>query len=174
MLLPPHGPRGFGPVFRNKPSSEIRNHWLSLFFQEVVPWIESVTQIELSRLFLVMQFAVYRSSDYSNAHRDHSHPRRRAIAYVLNLSDFEPEEGGRLLLLRGRKATPGQIERRVPHRFNSFIFFEINAKSWHQIEPIRTSKKRLTLSGWLFHREGDHELKADLKRLKSKRCGLKI
>lgn len=143
--------------------------WFRLFLKEGIPLIGSATGIALSNLWMLMRFYRYEASGYLNPHTDHVG--RRALTFVINLSDFKPKEGGRLLFLKRTKAS-GKVKvlKRIAHRFNSLVLFEVNSRSLHQMEAMRTSKKRLTLSGWFFKKNYDPGLLRDLKKLKKARA----
>ena len=137
--------------------------WLLAFFQEMIPWVESVTKIKVTRLWAGLRLFSFEGSDYADTHNDYSW--MRAVRVVLFLSDFKPHEGGRLLLLNSRK---GEVIKWIPHRFNTLILFEVHSRSWHQVEAIQTNKKRLTASGILFKQGCERWFINRLKHLNSR------
>ena len=135
--------------------------WFAAVFKEMIPLAEAVTKKKVSRLHVPVRYYVYGPSDYLVPHSDNVG--QRALAFVINLSDFEVREGGRLLLLRRKAGKTFKIAKRIPRRFNDLVLFEVNRTSFHQVEKIRVYKKRMTISGWFLHKDYDQTF---LKRLK--------
>lgn len=142
---------------------------LPSFFKEMLPWVESITQMKFSRLRVGMDFYRYHKADYLNVHRD-SGP-FYAVVFIVNLTNFSLREGGRLMLLDS--PTPKRERKRsmtkyIPHRFNNLILFQAGRKSFHQMEPFRTNndKERLTMGGAFFKSRCDYPLVQFLKKSK--------
>lgn len=142
-------------------------NWIIAFYEEMIPWIENITQVQLARLHTALRFYVYRKSDYLGLHTDNVF--QRAVAFVINLSNFKANEGGRLLLMKKNRMGKLQISKRLPQIFNSIVLFEINSRSLHQLEEIKTERRRLTISGWLYKREYDYQFVRHLKHLAQKK-----
>lgn len=150
---PQPGHEGRRPHWRELRSPYARR-WLQAFFAEAIPWAERVSGRALSRFFFDASCYRYGPGDYLKPHRDAV--QGRALAFVIVLRDLRPEDGGRLLYLRGGKEA-GVLEA-VPHRRNSFVLFEVGPKSLHRIEPLRGRRRRLSVSGWFYPAERDRHL----------------
>jgi len=138
--------------------------WLGAFYREAIPFVESLTRKRFSRLGFPCTFYVYQGSDRLKLHTDNR--LSRALAFVIHLSNLAAGEGGGLLLLKPGGGRHFTIAKRIPHKFNTLILFEIGPRSFHRMEPLRTEQKRLTVSGWFLHPDHDRVFLRRLKRLK--------
>ncbi|MBI2666377.1 2OG-Fe(II) oxygenase, partial [Candidatus Woesearchaeota archaeon] len=55
------------------------------------------------------------------------------------------EQNSCLLVSRGK---PGKVDCQILPKFNTFAFFIVSKKSFHQVEEMVTKKERYALSGW--------------------------
>lgn len=91
-----------------------------------------------------MHAHLYAQGDHLLLHDDVVEGRK--IAYIAYLSDLKPIDGGSLRLYDIKK--PLQPIKKITPRFNSFACFKVSANSIHDVEEIKTNKKRLTIGGW--------------------------
>lgn len=151
-----------GQLSLARAKTPVARSWFRFILQDFLPWVESVADRSLCRLLVQPMAYRYGRSDYLKPHNDATG--QRAIAFILNLSDFSVREGGRLLLLECRRNNRLRVVKKLPHRFNSVVLFEVSDKSVHQIEPLATHKKRLTVSGWMLERKYERVLARQLRR----------
>lgn len=67
--------------------------------------------------------------------------------------DWEEDDGGHLDLYRCDKETvqPVEVVKSLLPQWNTFNFFEVSVKSYHQVrEVLSKDKSRVSISGW-FH-----------------------
>lgn len=91
-----------------------------------------------------MHAHLYAQGDYLLFHDDVVEGRK--IAYIAYLSDLKPIDGGSLRLYDIKK--PLQPIKKIIPKFNSFACFRVSAKSLHDVDEIKSNKKRLTVGGW--------------------------
>ena len=72
----------------------------------------------------------------------------RSIAYIVYLSDLNPQDGGALRLYNSKK--PLNPVKKIYPKFNSFACFKVSKKSLHDVEEIKSDKQRLTIGGWFY------------------------
>jgi Rps23 Pro-64 3,4-dihydroxylase Tpa1-like proline 4-hydroxylase len=91
-----------------------------------------------------MSAFIYDDTDYLLPHDDRLEGRK--IAYVVQVGDnFAKEDGGALQLLEGKK-----VVKSISPSYNAFTIFKVSSKSWHQVQEVLSSKKRVSFAGW-FH-----------------------
>ncbi len=95
-----------------------------------------------------MAGTLYEDTDFLLCHDDCLETRK--IAYFYYLSSLNPDDGGELNLYASAKNKPTTIAATIRPQFNTFAFFLVSPKSFHQVEEIRTGAKRWAISGW-FH-----------------------
>jgi Rps23 Pro-64 3,4-dihydroxylase Tpa1-like proline 4-hydroxylase len=88
---------------------------------------------------------LYAQGDYLLFHDDVVG--RRKIAYITYLSGLKPVDGGSLRLYDLKK--PLHPAKKITPMFNCFACFKVSGKSLHDVEEIKTNKKRLSVGGWL-------------------------
>ena len=91
-----------------------------------------------------MHAHLYTQGDYLLFHDDVVEGRK--IAYIAYLSDLKPIDGGSLRLYDIKK--PLQPSKKITPKFNSFACFKVSGKSLHDVEEVKSDKKRLTVGGW--------------------------
>ena len=111
-----------------------------------------MTGIELNQ-DISLFCARYDYTDYLLCHDDQLEDRRIAFIWYLVPKSWQEEDGGALDLF-DRDAETGQpmkvVRSLVPSR-NSFVFFEVTEKSFHQVaEILSRDRTRLSVGGW-FH-----------------------
>ena len=72
----------------------------------------------------------------------------RKIAYIIYLESLKPSDGGSLRLYDIRN--PLNPITRITPTFGTFACFKVSSKSLHDVEEIKSSKKRLTIGGWFY------------------------
>ena len=138
--------------------------WYHFFMRDMIPWVERETSRRLSRLWAHMSFYEYRRSSYLKVHNDNVG--HRAVAFVVNLSEIPADQGGGLWLLQANRKRKPTVVKTIPQHFNSLILFEVSRRSLHQIEPIKSDRKRLTVSGWLVAEDYDRYFLHRLRKMK--------
>lgn len=108
-------------------------------------FLDFIAQVTGKKLKSIdMSGFIYDDTDYLLPHDDRLEGRK--IAYIVNLSrDFTKEDGGALQLFTGKK-----VVKSIVPLYNALAIFEVSSKSLHQVEEVRSGKKRVTLTGW-FH-----------------------
>ncbi len=110
--------------------------------KEFISFIASITGEKLK--FIDMSAFIYDDTDYLLPHDDRLEGRK--IAYILQIGDnLTKEDGGALQFLKGKK-----IAKSIPPTFNTFTIFKVSNKSWHRVQEVISSKKRVSFAGW-FH-----------------------
>jgi Rps23 Pro-64 3,4-dihydroxylase Tpa1-like proline 4-hydroxylase len=89
------------------------------------------------------------SGDYLLCHDDDVQD--RAIAFILNFSEFEDVDGGKLELFNSSNGKPTNICKSIMPKTNRFNMFKVTpGKSFHQIEEVMSEKQRNSISGWYY------------------------
>lgn len=119
--------------------------------QGILPFIADVTGIPLnSKIDLFC--SQYKYTDTLLCHDDELEERRVAFIYYLVPRDWSAADGGALDLFDSDdKPQPLSVVKSIVPKRNSFLFFEVSSKSFHQVaEVLSEDKARLSISGW-FH-----------------------
>lgn len=94
-----------------------------------------------------MHAHLFKEGDYLLFHDDVVEGRK--VAYVANLSlGLKKCDGGRLQLFDAKR--PLYPIKEIAPEFNSFVCFQVSAKSLHAVEEVLSNKQRLTLGGWFY------------------------
>ena len=118
-------------------SSEFRT-----FFEKLVSMGLDSKKMDLHSLRL-------ENGDYLLCHDDDVQD--RAIAFILNLSEFEEIDGGKLELFESENGKPTKICKSIVPKANRFNMFKVTpGKSFHQIEEVMSEKQRNSISGWYY------------------------
>mmetsp|Transcript_5848 Transcript_5848/g.11140 ORF Transcript_5848/g.11140 Transcript_5848/m.11140 type:complete len:540 (+) Transcript_5848:12-1631(+) len=122
--------------------------------------LQRVTGIALSPLSedVSMFAAVYQNGDRLLCHDDdiqgEDKDQGRRIAYIMYLTpkDWTEKDGGCLDLFgTDEQGNPHTIAKSLVPKWNSFTFFEVSDKSYHQVAEVTSlDKNRITVGGW-FH-----------------------
>lgn len=92
---------------------------------------------------------IYSSTDYLLPHDDRLEGRK--IAYIVNLSQgFTKKDGGALSFFNTKKNQPTNIAKSFIPEHNTLFLFKVSPKSFHRVDEVVSSKKRLTLAGWFY------------------------
>ncbi|XP_011877201.1 PREDICTED: prolyl 3-hydroxylase OGFOD1 [Vollenhovia emeryi] len=123
------------------------------FCTDLVKWMQRNMSIELNGN-VSMSSARYRDTDRLLCHDDNMDDRR--IAYILYLTkDWSQEDGGALDIFdTDEEGWPREIVRSLIPEYNSFVFFEVEDNSYHQVAEVLTDKCRWSLNGWFHGRLG--------------------
>jgi Rps23 Pro-64 3,4-dihydroxylase Tpa1-like proline 4-hydroxylase len=107
-----------------------------------------------------MSAAVYGDKNYLLCHDDELQGRRIAYIYYLVPKNWSEQDGGHLDLFSvDSNNQPSTAVQSYLPSYNSFIFFEVSPKSYHQVREVLSSlntefdeegRVRLSISGW-FH-----------------------
>ena len=95
-----------------------------------------------------MSASLYLKTHYLLPHDDRLE--RRRIAYLYYLSTLAKKDGGALALYDSKNKKPTEIVKKIVPQFNTFAFFEVSGRSFHEVEEIVSDKQRIAISGW-FH-----------------------
>lgn len=111
-------------------------------------YMEEITGIKLKEDSIDISASLYQNTDYLLPHDDQLEGRK--IAFMLYLSTFEARDGGKLVLYKTKGTIPREEEKTIIPQCNSFVFFKVTEKSFHEVEEVLTNKQRITIGGW-FH-----------------------
>ncbi|XP_059099448.1 prolyl 3-hydroxylase OGFOD1-like [Tigriopus californicus] len=117
----------------------------------VKEFLKEVTQIEFSQE-IDLFCAKYNYTDYLLCHDDELEGRRIAFIWYLVPPSWKEKDGGALDLFQTQaNGDPGEVVKSLTPTHNSFVFFEVTPKSFHQVNEVLTQDKtRLSVGGW-FH-----------------------
>eukprot|EP01083_Nonionella_stella_P241903 844271_1 len=132
-----------------------KNEWISklrdsLYSSEVRERLSQITGIKLSDK-PDMFAAVYQKTHRLLCHDDQLESRR--VAYIVYLAPpgWEAKDGGALDLFSATpEGHPGDVAVSLVPKWNSFAFFEVSQKSFHQVAEVLADKNRVSIGGW-FH-----------------------
>jgi len=127
-------------------SKILREFRTFLASQKFIQHIEDITTTKLKKGVIDLHGTWYRDTDFLLCHEDKLEGRK--IAFMLYLTDLKKSEGGCLELYAA--GNPKKIVKTIPPKANSFVFFEISKKSFHQVSELLVDKQRITIAGW-FH-----------------------
>ncbi|MDP3733707.1 MAG: 2OG-Fe(II) oxygenase family protein [Nanoarchaeota archaeon] len=91
---------------------------------------------------------VYKNTHYLLPHDDQVEDRK--IAYFLYFSTLTKKDGGKLLLYASKNKKPSAVAHHILPAFNTFAFFKVSTKSFHEVEEVISATQRVTITGW-FH-----------------------
>ncbi len=132
--------------------SGLSNETLREFYQffnskEFCAYISTITKTKVTRAD--MSGFIYSSTDHLLPHDDRLEGRR--IAYVVNVSQgFTKKDGGSLSFFATKNGKPTKIVQSFMPKDNALFLFKVSPKSFHQVDEVLTSKKRITLAGWFY------------------------
>lgn len=132
-------------------SPAIKN-FKDLLAHEVKPWLHKVTGIDFYET-IDLFCARYDYTDYLLCHDDKMEGRRIAYIWYLVPPSWSKNDGGTLDLfdIDEESGMPGKVVKSLCPSNNSFAFFEVNHRSFHQVAEVLTKDKtRMSIGGW-FH-----------------------
>lgn len=107
--------------------------------KEFIDFVSSISKKNLST-HIDMFGTLYEDTDFLLCHDDKLEGRK--LAYFVYLSNIQKGEGGELSLF-------GSDTKTIRPTFNTFAFFEVSEKSFHQVEEV-INGQRIAITGW-FH-----------------------
>jgi len=135
---------------KNEDSPVLQKLRNSLYSEEFRGFLQRITGLELSDR-PDLSGSLYLKGHTLLCHDDQVED--RALAFILYLVDPEwvAADGGSLDIFTGANGLAKTRVRSLVPQWNSFVFFEVSPKSFHQVSEILSdSRKRLTVGGW-FH-----------------------
>ena len=114
--------------------------------KELIKLIEKITSITLKPGKTDISSVIYRQYDYLLCHDDLIENRK--IAFILNLSGFNKDDGGKLQIFNSKNKAPTKIVKQIIPSINNLVLFQVSPISFHQVEEVYTEKERVTISGW--------------------------
>ncbi|NQZ84831.1 MAG: 2OG-Fe(II) oxygenase [Nanoarchaeales archaeon] len=117
--------------------------------KEVISFFEKLSGIKLDNTKIDVHSLRLESGDYLLCHDDDV--QGRAIAFILNFSDFEEIDGGKLELFNSQNSKPTTVCTSITPKNNRFNMFKVTpGKSFHQIEEVMSDNQRNSISGWFY------------------------
>ena len=110
-------------------------------------YMEEITGIKCKEGSIDISASLYQNTDYLLPHDDQLEGRK--IAFMVYLSNFEAADGGKLIMYKTKGSIPREEEKAITPQFNSFVFFKVTDKSFHEVEEVLVNKQRITIGGWL-------------------------
>ncbi len=130
---------------KNKVLPEFRSFLSSPGF---VSYLSYITSTNLKPNRIDMSGTLYEDTDYLLCHDDQLEGRK--IAYFLYLSDLDKNDGGALNLFSSPDGIPEEVQATIIPKFNTFSFFLVSEKSFHEVAEVVRDVQRIAISGW-FH-----------------------
>lgn len=134
----------------NKVLTEFRSFLCSDNF---VSFMEKITGLKLKRGVIDLHGTLYQDTDFLLCHDDQLEGRK--IAFLFYLSNLTEKDGGSLNLFNSKedkqkKLMPTTVAKKIIPQFNTFAFFEVSHKSFHEVEEVVSPVQRIAIGGW-FH-----------------------
>ena len=115
---------------------------------EFIRFMSNIIGIRLIPRKIDLAGTLYTSTHHLLPHDDHLENRK--VAFMLYLTTLQKKEGGALGLYASEKGKATTIVRRVQPLMNTFVFFVVSKKSFHEVEEVLSNQKRVALSGWFY------------------------
>ncbi|MBI2572440.1 2OG-Fe(II) oxygenase [Candidatus Woesearchaeota archaeon] len=131
---------------KNKIIQEFRHHLLNPDFFKT---LQDITGKKLNIKHIDFFGSIYENTHFLLPHDDQLEG--RAIAFIYYLSDLTQQDGGALALYDSKNNQPTKVAKRIIPQFNTFVFFEVSSKSFHEVEEVIKDTQRLTFTGWFHH-----------------------
>ena len=128
---------------KNPLLQEFRSMLASPAFVSLVSFLSSSV---LQPGMIDLSGSLYEDTDYLLCHDDLLENRK--VAFFYYLSNLEQEEGGALSLFSSSHGKPDKVDCKIIPKFNTFAFFMVSSRSFHQVEEMVSKKERYALSGW--------------------------
>lgn len=128
---------------KNKVLQEFRTFLSS---PEFISYLSYITSTNLKPRSIDMSGTIYEDTDYLLCHDDQLE--RRKIAYFLYLSDLDKNDGGALNLFSSKDGIPTEAAATIIPKFNTFSFFLVSEKSFHEVAEVMRDVQRIAVSGW--------------------------
>lgn len=130
---------------KNKILQDFRTFLSSSAF---VSLMSAITGIKLVPQKIDLAGSLYTSTHHLLPHDDHLE--QREVAFMLYLTTLHKKDGGALGLYASQKGVATKIVKRILPEKNTFVFFTVTRKSFHEVEEVLTDTKRVALSGWFY------------------------
>lgn len=117
---------------------------------EFISYLGYITSTSLKQRSIDMSGTLYEDTDYLLCHDDQLEGRK--IAYFLYLSDIDKNDGGALNLFSSKEGAPTDAAATILPKFNTFSFFLVSEKSFHEVSEVVRDVQRIAISGW-FHEQ---------------------
>ena len=115
---------------------------------EFTSYLSYITSTNLKAESIDMSGTLYEDTDYLLCHDDQLEGRK--IAYFLYLSDVDKNDGGALNLFSSKNGIPTDAAATIIPKFNTFSFFLVSERSFHEVTEVVRDLQRIAISGW-FH-----------------------
>ena len=115
---------------------------------EFVSYVSFLTFTMLKPNVIDLSATRYEDTDFLLCHDDQLEGRK--IAYFYYLSSLKKNDGGNLNLFAVEQGKPAAIAASIIPTFNTFAFFLVSEKSFHEVEEVIRDVQRIAMSGW-FH-----------------------
>jgi len=126
-------------------NNSIKEFYGLLSSYEFISLMQKLTNEKLTGK-IDMQSHVMTQGDYLLFHDDELEG--RSIAYIVYLTNLSQKDGGTLRLYDIK--SPLNPAKKIYPKFNSFACFKVSTKSLHDVEEVKSKKKRLTIGGWFY------------------------
>lgn len=134
--------------FKNTKNKVLQEFRTFLSSTEFISYLGYITSTKLKPNSIDMSGTLYEDTDYLLCHDDQLESRK--IAYFLYLSDLDKNDGGALNLFSSLNGIPTGVKATIIPKFNTFSFFLVSEKSFHEVAEVVREVQRITISGW-FH-----------------------
>ena len=125
--------------------SLIKDFYALLSSNGLISLMKKLTNEKLSYK-IDMQSHIMQQGDYLLFHDDVVEG--RSIAYIIYMASLASKDGGALRLYDIKK--PIKPVKQIYPKFNSFACFKVSKKSMHDVEEVKSKKRRLTIGGWFY------------------------
>ncbi len=115
---------------------------------EFTSYLGYVSSIDLKPKVIDLAGTLYQDTDYLLCHDDQLEGRK--IAFMYYLSDVGKNEGGAVELFASKNGLPTTAEKIIIPTFNTFAFFLVSERSFHQVQEVVKDVQRISLSGWFY------------------------
>jgi len=134
--------------FKNTKNKVLREFRSFLSSPEFISYLGYLTSTTLKPQSIDMSGTLYEDTDYLLCHDDQLEGRK--VAYFLYLSDLGKNDGGVLNLFSSKYGIPTDAAATIIPKFNTFSFFLVSEKSFHEVTEVVRDVQRIAISGW-FH-----------------------
>ncbi len=137
-------------LLKNKVLQEFRSFLSSPHF---VAYLSQITSCTLKKNSIDISGTLYEDTDFLLCHDDQLEGRK--IAFFYYLASLAKNDGGGLNLFATETTekdlpAPTIISTTITPAFNTFAFFLVSEKSFHEVAEVLRPIQRIAISGW-FH-----------------------
>ncbi len=134
--------------FKNTKNKVLQEFCRFISSRDFTRYLSNITSVPLKPNSIDMSGTLYEDTDYLLCHDDQLEGRK--IAYFLYLSDLDQNDGGALNLFSSKEGIPDEVQATIIPQFNTFSFFLVSEKSFHEVAEVLRDVQRIAISGW-FH-----------------------